>query len=450
MTGVGVRGGVILFRGTGTAARRYLESDRSQADEYYLEAGAARAELSVVDGSGRVIGERALTPEEYAGWVDWIEPLTREPMGRARQAGDGRRGSPRFAEMVVNTPKSLSIAAALHPDVSEALDAAQQEAVAEPGPDLGQHSVTRIGSRGLQEIVPVERLETVDIAHKTSRAGDPHRHVHLQIGTRVWAGGAWRGLATGALFRQRGAIRALGTPVLAAPPRLAAVLDGHGLTLDPVTGEVAELRPFNAVMSKRASQVARNLAVFEAQWAAAHCASNTARLRATWLASSLITAVNGRSSATSPVTGSSVRPCPSSTAASRGCAASTAVPSARMAPCCRNSAAVSSPRHAPPAHTRVPICRWTCRCGSPAREVLCEMPTVSSCSTGTTSCLPRGPIRVTECRPSQDRISATASRCAASRASETSGCRAAAIDRDFGVFTTISANRGEPCRPSPA
>src|SRR5665647_437725 len=234
MTGVGVRGGVILFRGTGTAARRYLESDRSQADEYYLEAGAARAELSVVDGSGRVIGERALTPEEYAGWVDWIEPLTREPMGRARQAGDGRQGSPRFAEMVVNTPKSLSIAAALHPDVSEALDAAQRDAVAEIRSWLGRHSVTRIGPRGRQEVVPVEQLDTA------------------------------------ALFRQQGAIRALGTAVLAAHPRLAAVLDGHGLTLDPVTGEVAELRPFNAVMSKRASQVARNLAVFEAQWAAAH------------------------------------------------------------------------------------------------------------------------------------------------------------------------------------
>jgi len=77
------------------------------------------------------------------------------------------------------------------------------------------------------------------------------------------------------------------------------------------------------------------------------------------------------------------------------------------------------------------------------------MATVASRSTGTTSCLPRGPTRVTECAPSHDRISATASRCATSSASETSGCRAAAIDSDFGVFTTISANRGEPRRPSP-
>ncbi|WP_447924573.1 MobF family relaxase [Georgenia muralis] len=261
---------MILFRGTGAAARRYLEADRSRADEYYLEAGVARAELAVVDGTGSVIGEGTLTPVEYAGWADWIDPLTREPMGRARQACVARQGSPRFAEMVVNTPKSLSIAAALHPDVSEALDAAQRDAVAEIRSWLGKHSVTRIGPRGRQEVVPVERLETVSISHKTSRAGDPHRHIHLQIGTRIWAGGAWRALDTSALFRQQGAIRALGTAVLAAHPQLAAVLDAHGLSLDSVTGEVAELQAFNEVMSKRAGQVARNLAMFEAQWAATH------------------------------------------------------------------------------------------------------------------------------------------------------------------------------------
>ena len=265
-----MRGGVILFRGAGAAARRYLEADRSRADEYYLEGGVARAELSVVDGAGRVIGQGALTPVEYAGWVDWVDPVTGEPMGTPRQAGEARKGSPRFAEMVVNTPKSLSIAAALHPEVSEALDAAQRDAVAEIRSWLGRHSATRIGPRGKQEVVPVERLATVAISHKTSRAGDPHRHIHLQIGTRVWAGGAWRGLDTAALFRQQGAIRALGTAVLAAHPQLAAVLDAHALTLDPITGEVAELEPFNAVMSKRAGQVVRNLAMFEAQWEAAH------------------------------------------------------------------------------------------------------------------------------------------------------------------------------------
>ena len=92
-----MRGGVILFRGTGATARRYLESDRSRADEYYLEGGVAPAELSVVDGTGAVIGASALTPVEYAGWVDWIDPLTRAQMGTPRQAGEARQGSPRFA-----------------------------------------------------------------------------------------------------------------------------------------------------------------------------------------------------------------------------------------------------------------------------------------------------------------------------------------------------------------
>ncbi|WP_454149383.1 MobF family relaxase [Microbacterium lacticum] len=265
-----MKGGVILFRGSGADARRYLESDRSRADDYYLEGGTALAEFSVVDASGMVIGEGALTADEYAQWVDWINPLTGESMGKPRLPGEGRRGSPRFAEMVVNAPKSLSVAAALHPDVSEALDAAQRDAVAEIRSWLGQHSVTRVGPRGKQEVVPVEQLETVAVSHKTSRAGDPHRHIHFQIGARVWAAGAWRGLDTGALFRQQGAIRALGTAVIAAHPQLAAVLDAHGLTLDPVTGEVAELQPYNAVMSKRGEQVARNLAKFEAEWRAAH------------------------------------------------------------------------------------------------------------------------------------------------------------------------------------
>ncbi|WP_394771352.1 ATP-dependent RecD-like DNA helicase, partial [Lacisediminihabitans sp.] len=53
-------------------------------------------------------------------------------------------------------------------------------------------------------------------------------------------------------------------------PQLANVLDQHGLTLDPVTGEVAELKKFNAMMSKRGEQVARNLATFEADWRAGH------------------------------------------------------------------------------------------------------------------------------------------------------------------------------------
>ncbi|MCX7522730.1 AAA family ATPase [Microbacterium sp. STN6] len=261
---------MILFRGTGADARRYVEADRSRADDYFLGAEATVANFAALDGEGNVTAELGLDPVGYARWVDWVNPVTGESTGRPRLPGEGRQGSPRFAEMVVNAPKSLSIAAALHPEVSAALDRAQQDAVSEIRRWLARHSVTRVGPRGKQECVPVEQMQTVAVTHRTSRAGDPHRHIHFQIGTRVWAAGKWRGLDTAALFRQQGAIRALGTAVIVAHPKLAGVLDRYGLTLDPATGEVVELAPFNAVMSKRGEQVRKNLERLEAEWEAAH------------------------------------------------------------------------------------------------------------------------------------------------------------------------------------
>src|SRR5699024_5260546 len=41
-------------------------------------------------------------------------------------------------------------------------------------------------------------------------------------------------------------------------------------TLDPVSGEVAELEPLNAVMSKRSAQINRNLYWLEVEGRAAH------------------------------------------------------------------------------------------------------------------------------------------------------------------------------------
>ncbi|WP_225732782.1 MobF family relaxase [Pseudoclavibacter sp. CFCC 11306] len=265
-----MKGGVIMFRGTGAAARRYVEADRSRADEYYLGADNAVAEYTVLDARGEVTATRSLTAVEYEGWVDWTEPITGESRGTPRKPGERSKGSPLFAEMTINAPKSLSVAAALQPEVSAALDQAQQDALAEIQWWLGQHSVTRVGPRDAREVLPIERMQVVGIRHKTSRAGDPHRHIHMQIGTRVWVAGRWRALDTAALFKQQSAIRALGTAVIAAHPHLAQTLAEHGLTLDPVSGEVVELQPFNGVTSKRSAQIRRNLDRLEVDWEADH------------------------------------------------------------------------------------------------------------------------------------------------------------------------------------
>lgn len=100
-----MKGGVTLFRGSGVAACRYLESDRSTADDYDVEGGTALAEFTLTGADGEVVVERSLSPEKYAAWVDWTDPLTGTSMGTPRLPGHGRKGSPRFAEMVVNTPE---------------------------------------------------------------------------------------------------------------------------------------------------------------------------------------------------------------------------------------------------------------------------------------------------------------------------------------------------------
>ena len=93
-----MKDGVILFRGNGAATRRYVEADHFRADKYYLGADDAVAQYAVLDASGEVTAARSLSADEYEGRVDWINPETGEQMGKPRQPGGGRKGSPLFAE----------------------------------------------------------------------------------------------------------------------------------------------------------------------------------------------------------------------------------------------------------------------------------------------------------------------------------------------------------------
>jgi hypothetical protein len=86
----------------------------------------------------------------------------------------------RFVEVVVNGSKSWSLAAELHPDIAAAYEAAQDRAAGQIIGWLGEHATVRVGPRGQQVQVPLERLDAVTLRHYTSRAGDPHRHLHLQ------------------------------------------------------------------------------------------------------------------------------------------------------------------------------------------------------------------------------------------------------------------------------
>ena len=96
---------------------------------------------------------------------------------------------------MVNGPKTWSLAAALHPEIADGL---RRRA----GP--GGRADHRLGRRARHHPGRTQaagrcrcrssEIEAAVVRHYTSRAGDPHRHLHLQINARVFAEGQWRGL----------------------------------------------------------------------------------------------------------------------------------------------------------------------------------------------------------------------------------------------------------------
>lgn len=273
-----MHGGVKVYRGNPAAARTYVEADHARVDDYYLAEGTGLAERFVATPDG-VVAVGALNGDMYEAWVAGRDPLSGEPRGRLRHDASAVR----FVEVVVNGPKTWSLAAALDPQIAEAYDAAQDRAAQQIIGWLAQHATTRIGPRGRQVQVPVERIEAAIVRHYTSRAGDPHRHLHLQVNARVWAAGKWRGLHTVGVRDLIDAINGIGHAAVMCDPQFRQVLAGHRFSLDSQTGEVNELASFAGPFSARARQIGRNVERYESEWREAHPGAEPGRdLLRTW------------------------------------------------------------------------------------------------------------------------------------------------------------------------
>ncbi len=254
-----------VYRGSAAAARNYLDADRSRADDYYLAEGTGVARRFTAGPDGPVLELSALTGDAYEAWVAGLDPDTGEARGRLRTDAAGVR----FVEVIVNGPKSWSIAEELHPDIAAAYEAAQDKAAEQIIGWLGAHTTTRVGPRGQQVAVPVERLEAVTVRHYTSRAGDPHRHLHLQVNARVFAAGKWRGLDTVAFRDSIAAINGIGHAAVVCDPDFRAALAAHGYTLTR-DGEIGQLASFVGPFSRRAAQIGALEDRYEAQWRREH------------------------------------------------------------------------------------------------------------------------------------------------------------------------------------
>ncbi len=273
-----MHGGVKFYRGAAKAARAYVERDRSRADDYYLGEGTGVAERLTATADG-VEEAGSMTGDAYEQWVAGIDVETGAKKGRLLEDEHALR----FVEVTVNGPKTWSLAAALHPEISAALDAAQDKAAIEIVGWVASHATTRVGPRGRQVQVPVEKIEAAVIRHYTSRAGDPHRHLHLQINARVYAAGGWRGLHSVGFRDSIEAINGIGHAAVATDPEFRAALAAHGFTLDPETNEIRELAPYAGAFSARTSQIRRNVDRYEAEWRGEHPGEEPGpRLREAW------------------------------------------------------------------------------------------------------------------------------------------------------------------------
>ena len=263
-----MHGGVKFYRGNPAGARAYVEADHARADDYYLAEGSGIAEYYAARIHNGVVAldkQPDLDAESYERWVHGYD-TTGAPKGQISNAARAVR----FVEVVVNGPKSWSIAAALHPEIAAAYDAAQGRAAREIITWLTAHSTTRVGPRGLQVQIPVESgLEAAVITHYTSRAGDPHRHLHLQINAKVFAAGKWRALHTVGIRHSIEAINGIGHAAVMCDPEFRTALAAHGYTLND-TGEITQLAEFVPAFSRRATQIQRNVDRYETDWRAEH------------------------------------------------------------------------------------------------------------------------------------------------------------------------------------
>ncbi len=280
-----MHGGVKFYRGSAAAARSYVEADHSRADDYYLGEGSGVAErfsasLHTEGCVTKCMSERSsvMDGETYERWVAGYDLETGKPKGRLRNDDNALR----FVEVVVNGPKTWSLVAALHPDVADAYDAAQTRAAEEIIRWVAEHATTRIGPRGRQVQVPVETIEAAVIRHYTSRAGDPHRHLHLQIDARVFARGAWRGLHSVGVVDSIEALNGIGHAAVMCDPEFRAALAVRGYSLGD-DGEIEQLAPYAGGFSQRAAQIHRNVDRYEAAWRVEHPGQEPGpRLRRAW------------------------------------------------------------------------------------------------------------------------------------------------------------------------
>nr|WP_249291230.1 AAA family ATPase [Leucobacter manosquensis] len=272
------KGGFGAFRGSAQTAESYLlERDSDRLDDYYREGQERTVEHGSVGVLGVEIGE--LTPEQFRAWMEHRDPITDEVRGTFRQRtfinSEGLEevgGTPLYQETIISVDKTLSIAAAADPEIAAVLERAMSRGCEQAAAAIFGHAVTRIGPKGSQRQVKLDRVEYTSVQHATSRAGDPHFHRHMQILPVGKIGDSWRALDGRTLYRLAARVNQAADLTIATDVELRQVLAAKGLTWEPAPGggRIVEYADLVDAHSQRRDQVATNREALEVSWRMAH------------------------------------------------------------------------------------------------------------------------------------------------------------------------------------
>lgn len=284
------KGGFVAFRGSSAVAESYLagkEQDRdASASAAYLASDDRPFQHGAITADGAEVD--AFTREEFRAWAEHVDPETGEVRGSFRTKTtksidkDGNLvekagGTPLYQETLISSSKSLSLAAAADPRIAEALQEAMERATVKMAEAFHEHAVTRIGSRGKQQQVKLDRIEFTSVQHHTSRTGDPHEHRHVQflsaaLVTLPNGEQAWRAVNSGVLYNLPERLHAAADLSLSTDTELRQAIADAGFTWTPGEGggKVAEFETLTDAFSQRRDQVAARREALETQWRAQH------------------------------------------------------------------------------------------------------------------------------------------------------------------------------------
>lgn len=230
-----------------------------------IDAAASYAENQVtrhvVNAEGGTTVD-ALDRDQLRAWIDGRDPHTRETRGRIITGANADL----VLDATVNTPKSLSVAAMLDPELAAGVERLHDK-IRDRALTLWQSELNARRGAGGRQRMGLAQIEVVELHHEHSRALDPHLHRHLWLNAKVLGtDGKWSNVDSRVMLRFQTLLNAEGDVATATDPEWRALLAAKGLTVDAATGEIAELAHLTGPLSRRSRQIETARAAKLAEW----------------------------------------------------------------------------------------------------------------------------------------------------------------------------------------